>query len=150
MQHGSCSPDRCPVYQVSIFADGSFVYDGVENVAIVGRRIGRLVPEQLNALLSDIEAAGFLDQPDECCVCSTTDGFHLVVVEYRPGVARKVIIHDELCGSAPVAINALERAIARQTAIARWVAPRAPDEATAGGARVAGVSGSQAPARGRR
>jgi Domain of unknown function (DUF6438) len=121
MQHGSCSPDTCPVYQVSIFLDGTFVYDGLTNVAEVGRRSGRLSPGRLNDLLSNIEAIGFLDRPEECCVCPATDGSHLMVVEYHPGVAQKIVVHDERCGEAPVAISALEAAIARDTAIEHWV-----------------------------
>ena len=105
--------------------DGTFVYDGLTNVAQVGRRTGRVTVDQLNNLLSNIEAIGFLDQPDECCVCSTTDGSHLVVVEYHPGTAQKIVVHDERCGSAPAAIGAFEMTIARETAIARWVVAQA-------------------------
>jgi hypothetical protein len=122
MRHGSCPSEGCPVYQVSIFMDGTFVYDGLTNVAQVGRRSGKLSAERLNSLLSNIEAIGFLDRPEECCVCPTTDGSHLVVVEYHPGVAQKIVVHDERCGSAPVAISALENSIAHETAIDRWVA----------------------------
>ncbi len=121
MRHGSCPSDGCPVYQVSIFMDGTFVYDGLTNVAEIGRRSGKLSADRLNGLLSNIEAIGFLDRPKECCVCPTTDGSHLVVVEYHPGVAQKIVVHDERCGSAPVAITALETSIARETAIDRWV-----------------------------
>ena len=125
MQHGSCPPERCPVYQVSIFLDGTFVYDGLTDVAQIGRRRGRLSPERLNDLLSNIETIGFLDRPEACCVCATTDGSHLTVVEYHPGVAQKIVVHDERCGSAPLAITALEAAIARETAVERWVRPMA-------------------------
>jgi hypothetical protein len=131
LQHGSCSAGSCPVYQVAIFMDGTFVYDGLTNVAVAGRRTGRLSAEQLNRLLSDIAAIGFLDQPDECCVCPTTDGSQLVVVEYRPGATRKILVHDERCDRAPVALSAFERAIVQETTIARWVAPDFPDPATA-------------------
>jgi hypothetical protein len=110
--------------------DGTFVYDGLTNVAVAGRRTGRLSPEQLNRLLSDIAAIGFLDQPDECCVCPTTDGSQLVIVEYHPGVTQKIVVHDERCDRAPVALSAFERAIVEETAIARWLAPEAPDPAT--------------------
>ena len=130
LQHGSCSSGSCPVYQVAIFMDGTFVYDGLTNVAVAGRRTGRLSPEQLNRLLLDIAAIGFLDQPDECCVCPTTDGSQLVIVEYHPGVTKKVVVHDERCDRAPVALSAFERAIVEETAIARWVAPDAADPAT--------------------
>jgi hypothetical protein len=131
LQHGSCSPDHCPVYQVSIFVDGTFIYDGLANVAQPGRRTGRLSPQQMNRLLSDIHATGFLDQPEECCICETTDGFHLVVVEYRPGVTQKVLVDDERCVSVPAAVRALEMAIVRETAIARWVAHEAQNRAAA-------------------
>jgi hypothetical protein len=122
MRHGSCPSEGCPVYQVSIFMDGTFVYDGLSNVAQIGRRSGKLSPDRLNGLLANIEAIGFLDRPEECCVCPTTDGSHLVVVEYHPGVAHKIVVHDERCGSAPLAIGALESSIARETAIDRWIA----------------------------
>lgn len=123
MRHGSCPSERCPVYQVSIFMDGTFVYEGVANVAEVGRRTGRVSSEVLDNLLSTIEASGFLDRPQECCVCPTTDGSHLVVVEYHPGAVQKTVVHDERCASAPAAISALEGAIAQATTIRRWIAP---------------------------
>jgi hypothetical protein len=130
LQHGSCSSGSCPVYQVAVFLDGTFVYDGLANVGVTGRRTGRLTPEQLNRLLSDIVSIGFLDQADDCCVCPTTDGSHLIIVEYNPGAAQKIVIHDERCDRAPAALSVFETAIAQETAIARWVAPDAPDPAT--------------------
>jgi hypothetical protein len=114
---------------VSIFADGTFVYDGLTDVAQIGRRSGRLSFQQMNSLLSEIQLSGLLDQSDECCICPTTDGSHLVVLEYHPGEAHKIVVHDERCDSAPAAISALETAIARATAIARWVAPHVSDGA---------------------
>lgn len=131
LQHGSCSSGSCPVYQVAIFMDGTFVYDGLANVAVTGRRTGRLSPEQLNRLLADIAAIGLLDQPDECCVCPATDGSQLVIVEYHPGVTQKVVVHDERCDRAPVGLSAFERAIVQETAIERWVARDAHDPAMA-------------------
>jgi hypothetical protein len=102
--------------------DGTVVYEGRANVAVVGERRAVLPPDRLNELLSAIEAMGFLDSPEGCCVCPDAAAAHLTVLDYRPGSIEKTVVHDEACGSAPAAFRALEQSIEQATGVARWTA----------------------------
>ena len=48
MRRGGCPPGVCPVYSVAIFLDGTVVYDGQANVAVLGHRTAKLSAERLN------------------------------------------------------------------------------------------------------
>jgi hypothetical protein len=124
MRRGGCPPDTCPVYSVSIYLDGTVVYDGQANVAVIGRRTAKVSAERLNELLSQIEAMDFMDSSEQCCVCpDAANGAHNVILDYRPGSTYKTVLHDDACGSAPPALNAIERSIDRATAVERWTIP---------------------------
>jgi hypothetical protein len=125
MRRGGCPPDICPVYSVSIYLDGTVVYDGQTNVAVIGRRTAKVSAERLNDLLSQIEAMDFLDSAERCCVCpDAADGAHRVILDYRPGSTYKTVLHDDACSSAPPALSAIERSIDQATAVEQWTVPR--------------------------
>lgn len=121
MRRGGCPPGVCPVYSVSIFLDGTVVYDGQANVAVLGHRTAKLSAERLNGLLSQLEAMDFLDSSEQCCVCpDATEGAHLVILDYRPGAAAKTVLHDDACAHAPPTMSAIEASIDDATGVARW------------------------------
>ncbi len=111
MRRQGCADAPCPVYAVSIFPDGTAVYDGRANVGVIGRRKARLAPRDLSALISAIDAMDFLDSADNCCVCPDAADPSLVVLDYRPGSVTKTVQHDQRCPKAPPAFAALERQI---------------------------------------
>ena len=124
MRRGGCPPGNCPVYSVSIYLDGTVVYDGQANVAVTGRRTAKVSAERLNELLSQIEAMDFLDSSEQCCVCpNAADGAHLVILDYRPGSTYKTVLHDDACSSAPPALSAIERSIDQATGVGQWTMP---------------------------
>jgi hypothetical protein len=124
MRRGGCPPRTCPVYSVSIYLDGTVVYDGRANVGTIGRRTARLSAERLNDLLSQIEAMGFMDTSDRCCVCpNAAAGAHRVILDYRPGATYKTVLHDDACSAAPPALSAIERSIDRAAGVEQWTMP---------------------------
>jgi hypothetical protein len=124
MRRGGCPPGNCPVYSVSIYLDGTVVYDGQANVAVVGRRTAKVSAERLDELLSQIEAMDFLDSAERCCVCpDAADRAHLVILDYRPGSTYKTVLHDAACSSAPPALSAIERRIDEVTGVGQWTMP---------------------------
>jgi hypothetical protein len=123
MRRGSCAPDQCSVYSVSIFSDGTVAYDGRANVAVIGQRQGKISAERLSELISALETIHFLDLPESGCVCSADTGRQIVTLDYRPGSVKKTVVHDSGCWSAPPAMAALEQAIDRATEVQRWIAP---------------------------
>jgi hypothetical protein len=128
LRRAGCVADQgCPIYSVSIFADGTVTYEGRANVAVVGTRREKIPVERLADLVSRIETTGFLDSPEQCCVCEGSDeGGHMVLIDYRPGRIEKTIVNDDACRSAPASMRELERAIDDATISGRWtVGPRA-------------------------
>jgi hypothetical protein len=126
LRRGGCPPEACPVYSVSVFMDGTVIYEGRSNVAIVGQRRATLPAERVSELIVAIQEARFLDNPDNCCSCPDSRQSNLVMIDYRPGAAQKSIVHDQACGSAPLAMNTLTTTIERLTAVERWTTSRSP------------------------
>jgi hypothetical protein len=120
MRRAGCASGGCPAYGLSIFADRTVVYDGAANVPVTGERRAVITPEQLRALQLSIETTHFLDSTDECCVCPDQRPKRYVVLDYRPGLIHKTVVHDPDCAAAPSAITALERLIDGMTGAARW------------------------------
>ena len=129
MRRAGCAFDKCPVYSVSIFGDGTVAYDGRLNVGVVGTRKGKISPDQLNQLISALDSMDFLDLPPEGCVCSDATGQQMVTLDYRPGSVQKTVIHDSGCWSAPPAMAMLEQSIDRTAGVEQWVAPRVASSA---------------------
>jgi len=130
MRRAGCSSGVCPVYSVSVFLDGTVVYEGRSNVAVVGKQRAKLPADRVGQLIVAMQDARFLDNPDNCCSCPGADQANIVVIDYRPGQVQKTIVHDQACESAPVAMNMLTSTIERLTAVERWTTaplpPRAP------------------------
>ena len=122
MRRYGCSAEPCPVYAVSIFPDGTAIYDGRANVGVIGRRQVRLATGELNALITALDAMDFLDSADDCCTCPKAAEQKLVTVDYRPGTVVKTVQHDQHCPRAPSALWALEREIDRSTGAGRLAA----------------------------
>lgn len=129
MRRAGCASDKCPVYSVSIFADGTVVYDGRVNVGVVGTRKGKISPDQLNQLISALDGMDFLDLPAAGCICAADTGRQMVTLDYRPGSVQKTVVHDSGCWSAPPAMAVLEQSIDRSAGVEQWVAPRVASSA---------------------
>jgi hypothetical protein len=119
MRHQGCPRERCPIYAVSIFPDGSAIYEGRANVGVIGEKRLHVTPGDLSALINTIDAMDFLDSAEDCCVCPDGADQRLVTVDYRPGSVTKTVQHDQRCPKAPPALSALEQQIDRSTGAGR-------------------------------
>lgn len=119
MRRQGCVNEPCPIYAVSIFSDGSALYEGRANVGIIGQKRLRVSASDLSALISALDAMDFLDSADNCCVCPDAPEQRVVTVEYRPGTVTKTVRHDQRCPRAPPALSALEQLIDRSTGAGR-------------------------------
>lgn len=113
LRRAGCASGDCPVYSVAVFMDGTTVYEGRANVAVMGERRTKLPPDRVSELINAMGKADFLNTPEECCMCPDAKRPRLVMIDYRPGLARKSILHDETCGAAPDALNGLTDTIER-------------------------------------
>ena len=113
MRRNGCVGQPCPVYGLSIFLDGTVVYDVQANVRIAGRRAWRVPPDKINELISAFEEVDFLDIPEQAGLCPDAQRTAIVLLNYRPGRCEKTVIHDDRCPSAPSNLSRLEAAIDR-------------------------------------
>ena len=58
LDRGACF-GPCPVYSLTVFADGTVIYDGTTHVKVTGRRSRVLKPPQLDQLVASFERHGF-------------------------------------------------------------------------------------------
>jgi hypothetical protein len=124
MRRSGCADAPCPVYSVSIYLDGTVVYEGRANVSALGERRWKISSEPINQLLREMAAMDFLDTPEGSGICPDATATAIVILDYHPGSTQKTVIHDERCGGAPPALAALEEAIDRLTGTERWIATR--------------------------
>jgi hypothetical protein len=127
MRRSACAVGPCSSYGVSIFLDGTVVYDGRQDVAVIGQRKAQMPPERVSELISMIDSIGFLDLPQSCCLCHGTSAYQLVTLDYRPGSVQRTILHDTGCTSA---LTDLERLIDSAAGTQRWTSPAVVAEAT--------------------
>jgi hypothetical protein len=120
LRRAGCGAGDCPVYSVAVFMDGTTVYEGVANVAVLGERRVKLPADRVSDLINAMGKADFLNTPEECCMCPNAKRPRLVMIDYRPGLARKSILHDETCGAAPDALNGLTDTIERVAGVRGW------------------------------
>jgi hypothetical protein len=132
MRRRGCVREPCPIYAVSIFSDGSAVYEGRANVGVIGRKPLQVTAGDLCALINAIDAMDFLDSADDCCVCPDSGEQRLVTVDYRPGAVTKTVLHDQRCSRAPPALSALEQQIDRSTGAGRLASLPVASAATRG------------------
>jgi hypothetical protein len=113
MRRNGCVGQPCPVYGLSIFLDGTVVYDGQANVRVAGRRTWKVPPDKINGLISAFEEVDFLDTPERAGICPDAQRTAMVILDYRPGRCEKTVLHDDRCPSAPANLGRLEAAIDR-------------------------------------
>ena len=64
MERGVCF-GTCPIYKITIHADGTVDYEGVKFVKIEGKRTAQISPEQIKNLVTAIEDIRFFSLEDE-------------------------------------------------------------------------------------
>jgi hypothetical protein len=115
----------CPVYRLSVTADGAVGYEGRAHVRHLGVASGRINPERVNALLSEIERAGYFSfanrytPAEPACGRYSTDS-PAAVTSVRVRDRMKRIEHDYGCGAAPGALVVLERRIDEVLGSGQW------------------------------
>jgi Domain of unknown function (DUF6438) len=115
----------CPVYLVRLRPEGLVSYEGREGVAVLGRRTAEIPQSRVNALLHELEAAGyflFADRyrPSEAVCGRYVPDAPTVITSVRWGGRLKRIEHDRGCGAAPQALGVLEQRIDEVLGTRRW------------------------------
>ena len=122
---------ECPVYRLTVSADGSVVYVGTRWVKVLGRQVYKLSETQLAELQAAFERANFSQLRDYDKVENTDDDW--AHISYRRGSGFKRVRHYHGDNAAPPALSALEDEFDRIVDSGRLVgsAPSGPGPLTA-------------------
>lgn len=109
----------CPVYTVTIYADGTVVYNGGRFVDVTGEQTTSIDPETVQQLIDGFEAAGYFDWGDTYTDMYVTDLPTITTSVTRDGET-KTITRYAGDNTAPTALPYLENWIDRMTNSAQW------------------------------
>jgi type IV pilus biogenesis protein CpaD/CtpE len=115
----------CPVYRVAVSRSGAISYEGKAHVRRVGAATDQIQAERVEALLSELEAAGYFSFADHYTPAQPTCGRYstdspTAITTVRLNGRTKRIEHDYGCDAAPGALVALEQRIDEVLDSAQW------------------------------
>ena len=127
LQRGACE-QRCAVYRLVIFADGSVLYDGRSFVRRTGLIKSGVQPEVLSKLIKDLETGGFFDLEADYgygdtkrCETVDSDGPTAILSVSSRGRS-KTVLHNHRCvGQVSKKLTELEDKVDRAVGTAKWI-----------------------------
>jgi hypothetical protein len=127
LERTACFGD-CPVYRISVSPEGLISYEGRAHVRQLGRASAQIPAERVNALLSELENAGYFSlaarytSAEPVCGRYSADS-PSAITSVQLGNRSKRIEHDHGCGAVPRALAVLEQRIDEVLGSARWTGP---------------------------
>jgi hypothetical protein len=125
LERGPCF-GTCPVYRVTLSADGLVEFVGTRFVSRVGADSARIAPEAVDGLVRALEAGGFFALADAyvpdapACGRYHTDAPTVSLSVQAPERA-KTVRHDHGCGGAPEELTRLEHLVDSVAGSTRWI-----------------------------
>lgn len=124
LERGICF-GTCPVYTLTIFGNGSIVYEGKEFVKELGIRNGSVNASIAEELFSLIDTSGFIDLADSYSAYDITDMPSATITLITNGKVKRVEhYHGDM--TAPPILTDLENAIDQTADVTRWTEPWEP------------------------
>jgi hypothetical protein len=128
LQRGACE-QRCAVYRLVIFADGTVIYEGRYFVHRSGLIKSGVSPDVLNKLIGDLEAGGFFQLEDNYGFgsskdhCDSIDGGGPTAILTVSNQGRsKTILHNHRCvGAVPSRLTDLEDKVDHAVGTVKWI-----------------------------
>lgn len=127
LDRGACE-QRCAVYRLAIFADGTVIYDGRYFVRRAGLVRSSISPDALSNLIADLDAGGFFamesnygyGNKDHCDAFESGDPAAILTVS--SGGRSKTILHNHGCsGKASSRLTDLEDKVDRAVGAVKWI-----------------------------
>ena len=127
LQRGACE-QRCAVYRIVVFSDGTVLYDGRYFVRKAGLVKSGISPQALAKLVADLEAGGFFQLKEnygysnkDHCDSFDSDGPSAILSVSHLGRS-KTVLHNHGCvGVIPHRLTELEDKIDRAVGSVRWI-----------------------------
>ena len=109
----------CPMYTLSIFEDGTVVYEGENFVTVEGEQITQIEPETVELMLQAFEDAGYFEW-DEAYDSRTISDLPTMITSVTKGDKTHQITRYAGDSSAPLALPYLEQWIDEMTNSYFW------------------------------
>ncbi len=123
IERGPCF-GACPVYKLSVLADGAATYDGIQFVDVEGNQTARLTAEEVRAFADAVVEADFFHLADRYEV-QITDLPSITVTVTMDGRTKSVYHYGLGCGTdydkAPASLCALEALLEAVPQAHGWV-----------------------------
>ena len=116
---------ECPVYRITASPLGLVTYEGRANVRLIGPATAQIPPDRVNALLVELERAGYFTFPsryaasEPTCRRYSTDSPTAISSATFKGRTKR-IEHDYGCGGVPGALTVLEKRIDEVLGSDQW------------------------------
>lgn len=109
----------CPVYTISIFADGTVVYNGENHVTVTGEQTSQIDPATVELMVKAFEDAGYFDWKEAYDMMNVTDLPGVITSVTRDGETHQI---NRYTGdyTAPLALPFLEQWIDIMTTSNLW------------------------------
>ncbi len=123
----------CPVYTVTIYTDGTVVYQGERFVDVTGEQTANIDPATVDQLVAGFEAAGYFDWNDDYTDMHISDLPTITTSVTRDGETKQIVRYagDD---SAPLALPYLENWIDIVANTQQWTGKEASPTGLASGA----------------
>lgn len=118
----------CPVYSVTVYTDGTVVYEGTDFVTVTGTQTTNIDPETVQELVNGFQDAGYFDWNDEYTHMDVTDSPYVMTSVTVDGNTKE-INHYHGDTSAPLALSYLENWVDYVLNTARWTGVTPPTAA---------------------
>src|SRR5690606_33258468 len=106
LERGACF-GTCPIYKVTIYTDGTVVYEGERFVETEGTHTTTIEPEVVQQLIEGFEAAGYFDWEDEYTEMNVTDLPTIITSVTRDGETKRITRYTG-DSNAPIELPYLE------------------------------------------
>jgi len=110
----------CPVYGLSIYADGTVVYVGLNHVAVTGVQTTMIDPSIVQSLVDQMKASGYFDWNDEYTKMLITDQPTVITSITSDDGSKQITRYDGDPG-APVGLVRFEDRIDQAVNVDQWV-----------------------------
>jgi hypothetical protein len=115
----------CAVYTISVSPSGQVTYEGRAHVRELGTASGQIPERRVDALLVELERAGYFGFASRYAVSETACGRYVAdlpsaISSATLGGRTQRIEHDYGCGGAPEALTVLEKRIDEVLGSSQW------------------------------
>jgi hypothetical protein len=115
----------CPVYTISVSPSGQVTFEGSAHVHQLGPATGQIPKQQVDALLVELERAGYFGFASRYALSEPACGRYVTdlpsaISSATLGGRTKRIEHDHGCGGAPGALAVMEKRIDEVLGSGQW------------------------------